>query len=184
MRKIVVFLRKSKFEPLPVSMCGVRMGERVLQVGVDEASLVGALAAKAGLSGQASVAVADEAAAAKVRGAGENAGVLLDVRVTPPHTLPFDGGAFDVAVVHGVRGLLSALDEATGLAALRELHRVLRQGGRLVIIEPGPGGGLGAMFRSKAPGTTSTAALATAGFKATRVLAEREGYTFTEGLKS
>ena len=36
------FLRKTKStEPLPIVMCGVRMGERVLQIGIDDPSLAG-----------------------------------------------------------------------------------------------------------------------------------------------
>ena len=39
------FLRKSTLERLPVVMSGVRMGERALQIGVDDSDLVGAIAA-------------------------------------------------------------------------------------------------------------------------------------------
>ena len=63
------FLRKSKLERLPIVMSGVRTGERVLQIGVDDASLVGAIAAKVGLSGHAAIVVATERAAAAARAA-------------------------------------------------------------------------------------------------------------------
>ena len=43
-------------------MTGVRMGERVLQVGTDDPSVAAAIAARIGLSGTAAIAVADEAA--------------------------------------------------------------------------------------------------------------------------
>ena len=53
-----MFLRKTKQrDPLPVTMSGVRMGERLLQVGGDAAALAGALAAKVGLSGAAAIVV-------------------------------------------------------------------------------------------------------------------------------
>ena len=58
------FLRKSTLERLPLVMAGARMGERALQIGVDDASLTGAIAAKVGLSGHAAVVVADAPAAA------------------------------------------------------------------------------------------------------------------------
>ena len=48
-----MFLRKSRIEPLPVTMSAVRMGERVLQVGLDDPALASTLAGKAGLSGSA-----------------------------------------------------------------------------------------------------------------------------------
>ena len=47
------FLRKSGLEQLPVAMSGVRMGERALQIGIDDRSLAGVIAAKVGLSGSA-----------------------------------------------------------------------------------------------------------------------------------
>ena len=42
-------------EPLAVTMTGVRMGERVLQIGMTDASLTGVLSAKPGLSGHAAI---------------------------------------------------------------------------------------------------------------------------------
>ena len=164
------FLRKRKQqEQLPVSMSGVRMGERALQIGIDDPSLVGVIAAKVGLSGHAAVAVADEAAAASARRAAEKAGVLVDLHVVPLHALPFADDSFDVVVLHAKSGWLASLDDAARTPILRDAHRVLRGGGRLVAIEGAAGSAL--------------EALPLAGFKATRILAERDGYRFTEGLK-
>lgn len=172
------FLRKTKQrDQLPITMSGVRMGERALQIGIDDAALVGAIAAKVGLSGHAAVAVGDEAAAASARSAAEKAGVLVDVQVTPLHTLPFANDSFDVIVVHAKGGWLASLDDAARQAVLREAHRVLRGGGRLIAIE-GP-----LDVARGGPAGTTVDALQLAGFKATRVLAERDGYRFTEGLK-
>ena len=89
------FIRKSKMERLPVTMTGVRMGERALQIGIDDPSLASAIAAKVGLSGHAAIAVSDDPAAAKARAAAATAGILVDVRVTPFDSLPFPGDAFD-----------------------------------------------------------------------------------------
>jgi hypothetical protein len=50
-----MFLRKTRIEPLPVTMSAVRMGERVLQIGVDDPAVASAIAGKAGLSGNAIV---------------------------------------------------------------------------------------------------------------------------------
>ena len=143
--------------------------------------LLGAIAAKVGLSGQASAVASDERSAARIRSAGERAGALIDVKVAPVDALPFDESAFDVVVVHGMHGLLTSLDDTRRSATLREIYRVLRQGGRVVLIEPGAGGGL---FRSKGGSRTDPSTLSAAGFRPTRLLAEREGYTFTEGLKT
>jgi len=177
------FLRKSTLERLPVVMSGVRMGERALQIGVDDSTLVGAIAAKVGLSGHAAVVVADERHAEKARAAAAGAGALADVQVTPLDALPFADNAFDVVVVHA-GGVKSALGGASGVAVLRDALRVLRGGGRVVIIE-GSGAGLMAKLRASAHADTAAmlGALDAAGFKATRLLAEREGYRFLEGLK-
>ena len=164
------FLRKTtQQEQLPIAMSGVRMGERALQIGIDDPSLVGAIAAKVGLSGHAAVAVGDEAAAASARNAAEKAGVLVELHVAPLHSLPLAENSFDVVVLHSKNGWLTSLGDAARQPILREAHRVLRGGGRLVAIE-GPAG-------------SAADALPLAGFKATRVLAERDGYRFTEGLK-
>jgi ubiquinone/menaquinone biosynthesis C-methylase UbiE len=164
------FLRKTKQpDQLPIAMTGVRMGERVLQIGIDDPSLAGAIAAKAGLSGHAAIAVADEAAGAQARKAAEKAGVLVDVHVTPLRTLPFADDAFDVIVVHARSGWLASLDQAEREAIFRDACRVSRGGGRVIAIE---GDAIAALD-----------ALPRAGFKATRVLAERDGYRFAEGLK-
>ena len=166
------FLRKSKRESLPVAMSGVRMGERALQIGVDDPALAGAIASKVGLSGQAAIVVSDEPAAQIARGAAAKAGALVDVHVAPLHSLPITDGAFDLVVLHSMKGWLASLGEGNRTAILRDVMRVLRTGGRLIVIEStrgGPGAGIDA--------------LALGGFKAARVLAEREGYRFTEGLK-
>lgn len=177
------FLRKPSLERLPVVMSGVRMGERALQIGIADPVLVGAIAAKVGMSGHAAVVASEEADAAHARTAAAAAGALVDVHVAPLDALPFSADAFDVVVVHA-RGLRASLQDAGGGALLRDALRVLRSGGRIVVIE-GAGTGLMARLRSSKPIDPAgvIAALAGAGFKAVRVLADREGYRFLEGLK-
>jgi SAM-dependent methyltransferase len=186
------FLRKSKdAERLPIRMSGLRMGERLLQIGVDDPALLGEMAVKTGLSGSASVAVTDEAAAARARTGAARAGALVDLHVTSLEALPFESDAFDVVVVHGVNGLLRSLNEqARTEPVLREARRVLRHGGRIIVIEAGPKSGLAGIINPYRPDPKyegaggSIAALQAAGFRTARVLWEREGYRFTEGLKT
>ena len=179
-------LRKLSLERLPVVMSGVRMGERALQIGIDDPSLAGAIAAKVGLSGHAAFAVSNDRNAAKARAAAAAAGVLADVQVTPLDSLPFPGDAFDAVVLHAAADDLPTLDAAAGLAVLREGHRVLRPGGRIVVLEGRARRGLGRWWRGRRetlrPGAAADA-VGAAGFRAARALAEREGYRFTEGLK-
>lgn len=180
------FLRKSSLERLPVTMSGVRMGERALQIGIDDPSLAGAIAAKVGLSGHAAIAVNDDRTAATARAAAATAGVLVDVQVTPLDSLPFPSDSFDVIVLQAAAVALPSLADAAGVAMLREGHRVLRSGGRIVILEGGPRRGILAWLRARPQPLRPGAAvdgLGAAGFRAARPLAEREGYRFTEGLK-
>ena len=181
----MLFLRKSNLERLPVAMSGVRMGERALQIGMGDPSLAGAIAAKVGLSGHAVVAVSDDGTAVKARAAAEAAGVLVDVHVTPFDSLPFPGDSFDVIVLHAGAAALQPLEGTAAVAMLRESHRILRTGGRMLVLEGGPRR-VGGWWRSRQPPLGPDAAagvLGAAGFRAARPLAECEGYRFTEGLK-
>jgi SAM-dependent methyltransferase len=187
-----MFLRKPARarEPLAVAMSGVRMGERVLQIGIDNAALTGVLAAKPGLSGHAAIAVGDEASAKRAQSAAAEAGALADVSVTPLDALPYQSESFDSVVIHSVDGLLASFDENHRVRVAQACHRVLRKGGRVLVIEAGPRKGLAGLLRGgpKASsafeqGGGSAAMLKAAGFVAVRLLAAREGQSFTEGLK-
>ena len=189
-----MFLRKSSVgaEPLAVTMSGVRLGERALQVGVDDPRIAAAIAAKTGLTGQASIVVADEPAAGGARSALADAGGLGDVHIVGQlHPLPFGDETYDLVVVHTSRGLLAALARHVRERLLGECRRVLRAGGRVLILDAGSptglrgllGGGAGVDAQYEAAGG-SAAALEASGFRAVRTLADRQGYRFIEGLKS
>ena len=183
--------RRLDIDPLAVSMAGVKLGDRLLQIGVDDATLAGQLASKTGLSGTAAHMVSSDDEAGRVNRGAKKAGVLVDVRVGLIDHLPFDDGAFDVVVVHSVSGQLASAATDHRIATLREAHRVLRRGGRLVAIEAGTASGLRSVLRSApaaqagydAQGGTA-AALGHAGFGAVRDLGDREGLKFVEGLRT
>jgi ubiquinone/menaquinone biosynthesis C-methylase UbiE len=183
--------RRLDIDPLAVAMAGVKLGERLLQIGVDDATLAGQLAAKTGLSGSASHVVASDADAVRVNRGVKKAGVLVEVRVAPLDRLPFGDDAFDLVVIHSAAGQLASATADVRAALLGETLRVLRAGGRLVTIEAGTASGLGAMLRS-APaaqaaydaGGGTAAGLRAAGFGAVRDLGDREGLKFFEGLKT
>ena len=63
MGKMRMFLRQTTVgrEPLAIAMSGVRLGERLLQIGIDTPLVTSLLAAKPGLSGESSIVVVDEA---------------------------------------------------------------------------------------------------------------------------
>jgi len=188
-----MFFRRSKNarDPLPVAMIGVRLGERVLQIGVDDPTVIGLLAAKAGMSGTAACVVADAAAARRVQSGADGVGVLVETAVTPfGSPLPHDSGAFDVAIIHSVSGLLASLDSAARDTLLREVGRVVRPGGRAIVIESGTPTGLASLLRRTPAAQASfdqaggaTAALEGAGFFPVRPLGDSEGLKFSEGLR-
>jgi SAM-dependent methyltransferase len=188
-----MFLRRSRVgrEPLALAMSGVRLGERLLQIGVDDPSVLGALAAKVGLSGHAAVVTLDERSAERARAGVADASTLADVSVTTDGSLPFDDSSFDVVIVHGTSGLLSSASHETRVRLLSQVLRVTRGGGRVIVTETGDRSGLRAMLApapkkderyEQAGGTI--AVMETVGFKPVRLLADRDGMKFIEGLKS
>jgi SAM-dependent methyltransferase len=192
MQNSMLFLRKTTLdtEPMPIKMSAVRMGERLLQIGVDHAKLAAALAAKVGLSGAAAIVVTPGDEEVRAREAVVSSGALVDVRVAPRGALPFDEASFDVVVVNAMSGLLASLAPEARQLLLSDARRTLRTGGRIVLLEPGPREGIRAFLRPFREDPAYLAAgrgegaLQSAGFKPVRALGERDGYRFTEGLKT
>ena len=60
-----MFLRKSRVErdPLAVTMSGVRLGERALQIGEGDVRVMTLIAARTGLTGRAVIVLLDEQSA-------------------------------------------------------------------------------------------------------------------------
>src|SRR4029077_7560351 len=116
-------------------------------------------------------------------------GVLVEVEVSPPTRLPLENDAFDLAVVDDTAGLLGTLTPERRVAAIRELVRVLRPAGRVMIVGAAPRGGFGALLTRAQSGPPFVAsgeaniALEADGFRSVRTLAEREGLVFVEGIK-
>ena len=183
--------RRLDIDPLAVSMAGVKLGERLLQIGVDDTTLAGLLATRTGLSGTAAHMIATDDEAVRVNRGAKKAGALVEVRVGPLDRLPFDDSAFDLVVIHSARGQLASASGDERTAVLQACRRVLRPGGRVVTIEAGTSTGLRSILRS-APAAQATydagggtsAALRRAGFGAVRDLGDREGLKFVEGLKT
>lgn len=177
-------------DPLAVTMIGVRMGERVLQIADEHSPLVAAVAAKPGMSGTSAIIAVGAAAAERLRAAVSESGALVDLHVGPMSAMPFPDAAFDAVVMHHASRILASLDEVTHSQAIRECRRVLRLGGRMVVVDGSPRSGFGGLLGGKsspvapedAGGTAKL--LQQAGFAAVRVLAEREGYRFIEGLNA
>jgi SAM-dependent methyltransferase len=184
----MAFFRRTRVTPLSVSMSGVEMGQQLLVVGCADRALLVEVASRVGLSGRAAVVVFDDESAAAAARAAERGGILVDVEKATGG-FSFESGTFDLAVVDNTGGLLSASRPETRVFSLQETLRVLRGGGRVLVVEAAPREGiLGVLARARANehfvmGGGSERALEAEGFAGVRVLAERDGRRFIEGVK-
>lgn len=161
-------------DPLQVSMTGVRMGERFLQIGCHDTALLSGLAAKVGLSGTSAVAAFDEAQVKRAAKVGAKVGALIETKTIADRSLLFDSDHFDMVVIDDTNGSFGAIEDNARLDYLRDARRTVRQGGRIEIVEG---------IKARAQNYDPLRDLAAAGFKPVRVLAERDGFRFIEGLR-
>lgn len=172
-------------------MTGVALGDRLLQLGCTDASLLAAIGSKVGLSGRVCAIVPDDAHAARARRAAEQSGFLLELETGTLAHFPFEDTAFNLIVVDDQQGLLSSMRPEQRVAMLKEAFRTLSTRGRIVVIERSARGGLGALF---GPGAFpvdqhyknsggALVALEAEGFRGARLLAERDGLSFFEGVR-
>jgi ubiquinone/menaquinone biosynthesis C-methylase UbiE len=167
-------------------MSGIKTGDRLLQIGLGDGRVFAALAGKVGLSGEAH-GIDDRAdGVERGRAAAAKAGVLVDVHHGPYDALPYEGDRFDLVVI--LNALASMAPEAR-VACLREAFRVIRPGGRCLVMEVAPRGGLAGLLSRREADSAYAAhggaerALEAEGFKGARRLAEREGVSFSEAAK-
>ena len=179
------FPRRDEPYLLIVGMTGVRLGERLVQIGCAHGGRLAAIAKKVGLSGRAVAVVPDEMSAARVRKGAAQAGVLVEIEIAPPTRVPAEDAAFDLAVVDDTAGLLGTMSANDRAATIRELLRLLRPGGRAIVIASSARGGLGRLLARAPvrPPFDAAPALQADGFKNARQLAERDGLVFVEGIK-
>ena len=177
------FFRQPAIDPLQVSMTGVRMGEKFVVVGCDDAVLLAGLGAKVGMSGSAAAVAFDEHQAVRARSAAAKEGVLIELKVARDGEMAFDDESFDMAVIDDTKGGFA--NRATGLRAtvLANLRRVLRVGGRVEVVEGLGSTGLFAKATPRPAGYDAVKELEAAGFRPVRVLAEVTSFRFVEGLR-
>src|ERR687888_681139 len=104
-----MFVKRGNPYALIIGMAGVKMGDRVVQIGCAHGGRLGAVASKVGLSGRAVAIVPDESSAERARKGAANAGVLIDVEIAPPVRLPVEDAAFDLVIVDDTAGLVGAM---------------------------------------------------------------------------
>jgi ubiquinone/menaquinone biosynthesis C-methylase UbiE len=184
-----IFRRGGDKHALAVAMTGVKIGDRLLQIGCTDASLVTAICSKVGMSGRACALVSSEADGARARRGAERGGFLLEIETSSLSNFPYPDHSFDVIVVDNQNGLIANARPEERVAILQQARRTLAPRGRIVVIERAPRAGLGALLGtgpSADPHYRSSggalAALKAEGFKAVRQLAERNGLSFFEGI--
>jgi len=113
-----------------VMVANVQPGQRVLDIAGGTGDLARAFARKAGSTGQVVHTDINEAMLRTGRDRLLDAGVILPTVVCDAEQLPFEANHFDlVSVSFGLRNM-TRKD-----AALREMARVLKPGGRLLVLE-------------------------------------------------
>jgi ubiquinone/menaquinone biosynthesis C-methylase UbiE len=177
---------------LAIAMTGVTLGDRLLQIGCSDASLLGAIGSKVGLSGRVCAVVPDAAHAARARRAAEQSGFLVEIETGSLERFPFEDSAFNLIVVDNQDALISHMRPDQRVATLKESFRTLAPRGRIVVIEREARGGLGALFGSTPSASIdphyknsggALVALEAEGFRGSRLLAERDGLSFFEAVR-
>jgi hypothetical protein len=182
-RMLFKFFRQPAIDPLQVSMTGVRMGERFVLVGCDDAVLLAGLGAKVGLSGLAAAVVFDEHQAVRARGAATREGFLIEQKIWREAPIGFDDASFDLAVIDDTQGSFAGLDAVVRGAVLAETRRTLRPGGRVEVVEGLGSSGPFGKATARPAGYDALKELDTAGYRPVRVLAEVPNFRFIEGLR-
>lgn len=189
----VLFSRRPEVKhSVAIAMTGVNLGDQLLHIGCTDSTMLGAIAAKVGLSGRVCAIVTNEADATRAKRAAEKTGFLLELEIGGLDRFPFDDATFNLIVVDNQEGLLSAMRPEDRVAVLQQAFRTLKPRGRIVVIERAPRGGLGALFKPTGAAPVDphyqasggvVAALHAEGFRAARLLAERNGVSFFEGVR-
>ena len=150
---------------LPLDLAALRPGERVLEIGCGTGAVTLPAARRVGPRGLAVGIDAAPEMIAEARRKARRAHNPAQFRVEPAEALSFPAGSFDVVLsslmMHHLPGDLKG-------RALAEIHRVLRPGGRVIIVDfqPGaaplrlwqPGGLIAMIHKRRAPGPTPQAA--------------------------
>jgi ubiquinone/menaquinone biosynthesis C-methylase UbiE len=171
---------------LELSMAGLKMGSRVLQVAGDDPGLIAALAKVVGLSGHACAVGDTESKTEAFQRAAESQGVLVEAKTARLAAFPYENDFFDLVVLKNVLGNLRQADR---VPCLQQAFRVLRAGGRCLAIDPAMRGGIGSVFSKRSMDARyvrtggAQGAIKGEGFRGVRILADRDGLIFSEGTK-
>jgi demethylmenaquinone methyltransferase/2-methoxy-6-polyprenyl-1,4-benzoquinol methylase len=113
-----------------IQLSGVKAGSKVLDVAAGSGDLTLKLAKKVGAQGEVWMTDINDAMLRVGRDRLLNSGIIIPAALCDAEKLPFPSDYFDcVSVAFGLRNMTHKD------AALMEMHRVLRPGGRLLVLE-------------------------------------------------
>jgi demethylmenaquinone methyltransferase/2-methoxy-6-polyprenyl-1,4-benzoquinol methylase len=113
-----------------VAVAAIREGDKVLDIAAGTGDLARAFAKRVGSSGMVVLTDINEAMLRRGRDRMLDAGLVLPSALCDGEALPFAAGSFDlVSVAFGLRNMTHKE------VALAEMQRVLRPGGRLLVLE-------------------------------------------------
>jgi ubiquinone/menaquinone biosynthesis C-methylase UbiE len=139
--------RERAFREQLVSLARLQPGERVLDVGCGTGSLALAIRRAVGAAGSVAGIDPSPEMIGRARGKARRAKVSIDFVEAPAQKLPFEAGSFDVVTSTLV---LHQLPPDDLHAAVAEMIRVLRPGGRLLLVDIGSEGGHGGTVHARA----------------------------------
>jgi SAM-dependent methyltransferase len=174
------FRRSLSPQQTALAMIGARSADRIVVAGQPEPALAAELAGVTGLNGCTLVASASPEARDAIESAARRAGSLVEFDDTESTRLPGDPDSADVVVLAlKLEGAHPADD-----ALFRDAFRILRPGGRLIVIDGVRASGpLGRGHAATAAEGEVVARLVAAGGRAARRLARAEGVAYYEAQR-
>ena len=184
-----IFRKGQGKHALAAAMAAVKMGDRCLQIGCTDGALLAAIVSKVGLSGRACASSSPKPMPTGPEPARRRAARSWRWRSPRSAGSLTRTTSFDVVVVDSLKGLIASARPAARVACLREARRVLAPRGRVIVSSGWRSRGFAGLFSRqtvdpdyRASGGAA-ATLRAEGFGAVRVLAERDGLLFVEGIR-
>jgi ubiquinone/menaquinone biosynthesis C-methylase UbiE len=126
--------RERAFRERLLTLAGVETGESVLDIGCGTGTLAIAAAGHVGPHGAVSAIDASPEMIARARRKAAKAGVPVVFEVAPAERLPFSDGQFDLVLS---TLMMHHLPRSTRQQCAREVRRVLKPGGRILVVDFG-----------------------------------------------
>ncbi|MGE5264207.1 MAG: class I SAM-dependent methyltransferase [Acidobacteriota bacterium] len=130
--RMVTLCNERKLRNIEVSLTQLKPGDQVLEIGCGTGTLTLAAKRQVGLTGQAYGIDVIPKMIDLCRRKAEQAGVDISFQVGGIDTIPFPAGKFDAVLCSF---MIFHMSEGVRRRGIQEIHRVLKQGGRLVVVD-------------------------------------------------